>query len=146
MTTNEYVRMKAENYRTALEMIELGDAIQWRPLAGFPGLDMVPLRDDLDEANGRGARTRLVRFAPGAETTARLVHPYWEEVLVMSGDLSNKDTPQGTDASQGRQTAPRYSLRPPGTPHGPFVSRGGCVLFEVQYFLAESWSRHDQGN
>ncbi|WP_171020379.1 cupin domain-containing protein [Cupriavidus sp. 2SB] len=138
--------MKDKNYCTAIEMIELGDATQWRPLAGFPGLETVLLRDDLDEVNRRGARTRLVRFAAGVETSASLVHPYWEEVLVISGDLSNKDARQEIGASHDRHTPLRYSLRPPGTPHGPFVSRGGCVLFEVQYFLAESRSSHEQGN
>jgi hypothetical protein len=135
--------MEVKTPRDALEMIELGEDIQWRQLQGFPGLEFFPLGDTLDEQNGRGARTRLVRFAPGAETTARLVHPYWEEVLIISGELSNANPATGAEEEAGGPSARRahtplrYSLRPPGTSHGPFVSRTGCILFEVQYFLAE---------
>jgi len=30
--------------------------------------------------------------------------------------------------------SPAYSIRPPGTPHGPFTSHHGCLLLEIQYF------------
>ena len=42
----------------------------------------------LDETNKRGTRTRLLRFAPGVFTTTPFVHDYWEEVYLVSGDLT----------------------------------------------------------
>lgn len=135
--------MEERTPRHALEMIELGDEIQWQKLQGFPGLEFFSLGDTLDEQNHRGARSRLVRFAPGAVTTARLVHPYWEEVLILSGELASAEPSAVAEVDTeepsacDRPMSLRYSLRPPGTPHGPFVSLGGCVLFEVQYFLTE---------
>ena len=90
------------------------------------------LAGSLDEANKRGSRTRLLKLEPGAFTTAPFVHTYWEEVYLLSGDLI-----VGNDAKgQGGEkfTPPTYACRPPGTPHGPFKSDGGCVLFEIHYF------------
>ena len=31
-------------------------------------------------------------------------------------------------------TAPTYAVRPPRVPHGPFSSRGGCIMFEMNYY------------
>jgi hypothetical protein len=137
--------MKEKNRRAALEMLELGADLRWTPMAGFPGLEAVTLGDDLNEQEGRGARTRLVRFSPGAMTGDRLIHSYWEEVLVLSGRLATRDTDAADKHARDRtrnseasnDPAMRYSLRPPGTAHGPFISLEGCVLFEVQYFLAD---------
>lgn len=117
--------------RTHIEMLPVDLHGGWHTLAGFPpGLEVKVLADDLDESARSGARTRLVRFAPGAATHSQLVHAYWEEAYVLSGDLyALADTP-GRHAN-----TPSYSCRPPGTPHGPFASAHGCVLFEVQYFM-----------
>jgi hypothetical protein len=118
--------------RCHIEMQPLDFETGWQALAGFPeGLEVKLLSDDLDEANKTGGRTRLVRFAPGTATTTALIHDYWEEAFVISGQLGF--------AESGKSTAdrmPAYSCRPPGTPHGPFVSRDGCVLLEVQYYAA----------
>jgi len=109
--------------------VDLDDG--WQALPGFPaGLDIKILADDLDEVGKTGARTRLVRFAPGAATQAPLVHDYWEEVFLLSGSLAADD-----DALAA--AAPSYACRPPGTPHGPFRSTSGCVMLEVQYYVAD---------
>lgn len=125
--------------RVHIEMARASDE-GWVALEGFPdGLEVQLLADDLDERRGRGGRSRLVRFAPGAYTRQTLVHDYWEEVFVLSGDLVPLDgTADGeSDASAPGENDYRYSCRPPGTPHGPFRSHRGCVLFEVQYFLPD---------
>lgn len=114
--------------RPHIEMAPVDLDSSWEPLAGFAGLETKLLASDLDEAAQTGARSRLVRFAPGAQTTGTLAHPYWEEIFLLSGDLYALGNPLAPSQ------APLHTLRPPGTPHGPFGSRAGCVLFEVQYF------------
>ncbi|MGO4330376.1 cupin [Cupriavidus sp. 2TAF22] len=121
--------------RAHIEMMALSQDEGWCVLDGFPaGLEVRVLADDLDEAAQCGARTRLVRFAPGAVTQGTLVHGYWEEVFLISGDLQALDESPRL-SSNAVPPLHTYSCRPPGTPHGPFVSRRGCILFEVQYFL-----------
>ena len=117
--------------RAHVEMAPLDLASGWSPLPGFDGLEVKLLASDLDEARRCGARSRMVRFAAGALTRGALVHGYWEEVYVLCGDMFALDRPEAPSL------APMYSVRPPGTPHGPFGSRNGCVLLEIQYF-AES--------
>ena len=49
----------------------------------------------LDETNKRGSRTRLLRFDAGTYTTKPFVHEYWEEVFLVSGDLTVGNDEQG---------------------------------------------------
>ena len=77
-------------------------------------------------------RTRLLKIAPGAYTTKPFVHEYWEEVYLISGDLTVGNDEKGEG---GTSYAPNtYASRPPGAYHGPFKSKNGCVLFEIHYF------------
>lgn len=72
--------------------------------------------------------TRILSFAPGTDTTpaGTQIHPFWEEVYVLSGSL--------TDLRLKRTfVAGTYACRPPGMAHGPWVSTDGCVTFEVRY-------------
>lgn len=105
----------------------------WETMPGYPsGIRQKILSGALDEGARRGSRTRLLRFDPGMFTTERFVHDYWEEVFLVSGDLT-----VGNDAERrgGERFAPfTYACRPPGAPHGPFRSDGGCLLFEIHYF------------
>jgi len=105
----------------------------WETPPGYPpGIQQKILAGELDEAAGRGHRTRLLRFAAGEFTTAPFVHDYWEEVYLLSGDLT-----VGNDASGagGESFAPNtYACRPPGVHHGPFKSERGCVLLEMHYY------------
>jgi hypothetical protein len=105
----------------------------WQNIAGYPsGITEKILSGALDEKNCRGSRTRLLRFEPGVFTTAPFVHTYWEEVFLVSGDLTvgNDDKGQG-----GTNFQPfTYACRPPGAAHGPFFSKGGCILLEMHYF------------
>src|SRR5205085_2686169 len=69
-----------------------------------------------------GVATRMLRFIPGADTSAFgvVVHDFWEEVYILEGslhDLSlNQSFPAGT-----------YACRPPGMKHGPWRAPEGCV-------------------
>lgn len=70
--------------RRYLEMQPLDLKSGWEALPGFPdGLEAKVLADDMNELNKTGARTRLVRFAPGTATEVPLIHDYWEEVCLL---------------------------------------------------------------
>jgi hypothetical protein len=108
-------------------------AAGWETMRGYPPtIRQKVLASDLDEQRKMGSRTRLLRFDPGAYTTAPFVHDHWEEVYLLEGDLA-----VGSDA-QGRGgevfEAPTYACRPPGAAHGPFKSRRGCLLYEIHYY------------
>jgi len=98
----------------------------WETPPGYPeGIQQKILAGSLDEEQGTGSRTRLLRFDPGAFTTEPFEHECWEEVFLVSGDL----------IVGGDSFSPfTYACRPPHTPHGPFRSEGGCLIFEIHYF------------
>ena len=105
----------------------------WHVPPGYPdGIEQKILAGSLDEENKPGNRTRLLRFAPGVFTTAPFVHDYWEEVYLVSGDLTvgNDENGEGGEAFSPNT----YACRPPGAYHGPFKSDGGCVLLEIHYY------------
>lgn len=105
----------------------------WEVPPGYPsGIKQKILSGALDEANKKGSRTRLLKFDPGVYTTAPFVHEYWEEVFLVTGDLTvgNDDKGEG-----GENFKPfTYAVRPPGAFHGPFKSQTGCMLLEIHYF------------
>jgi hypothetical protein len=105
----------------------------WEVPPGYPpGFYQKVLASDLDEVRKRGSRTRLLRIDAGAFSTEPFVHDHWEEVYLLQGDLI-----VGNDsAGQGRESfaAPTYACRPPGVRHGPFSSRGGCMMYELHYY------------
>jgi hypothetical protein len=97
-----------------------------------PGFAQKVLASDIDEATKRGSRTRLLRIEPGAYSTEPFVHDHWEEVFLVQGDLvvGNDAKGQGGKSS----SAFTYACRPPGVLHGPFATRGGCLLYEIHYY------------
>ena len=104
----------------------------WETPPGYPkGIQQKILSGTLDEANSRGARTRLLRFAPGVSTTASLCTNTRKRFFWFQAIWSSVMTPTATAASPPPNT---YACRPPGAYHGPFKSNSGCVLFEVHYF------------
>ena len=105
----------------------------WEVPAGYPpGIEQKILSGALDEKSGNGTRTRLLRFQPGVYTTAPFVHEYWEEVYLVSGDLTVGNDAQGQGGTPF--SANTYACRPPGAAHGPFKSNGGCLLYEIHYY------------
>ncbi|MCC7166444.1 MAG: hypothetical protein IT565_02645 [Rhodospirillales bacterium] len=105
----------------------------WEVPDGYPpGIQQKILSGSLDEAKKRGSRTRLLRFQPGVFTTAPFVHEYWEEVFLVSGDLTVGNDAQGKGGESFKPLT--YACRPPGVHHGPFKSVGGCLLLETHYY------------
>ncbi|MEP9380013.1 cupin [Aquabacter sp. CN5-332] len=105
----------------------------WEVPAGYPkGIQQKILSGGLDEQNKSGSRTRLLRFDAGEFTTKPFVHEYWEEVFLVSGDLTVGNDEHGNG---GEAFGPfTYAVRPPGAFHGPFKSEKGCILMEIHYF------------
>ena len=105
----------------------------WAVPPGYPeGIQQKILAGDLDEDAKAGSRTRLLRFDPGIYTTQPFVHDYWEEVYLISGDLTvgNDENGEGGEAFEPNT----YACRPPGAFHGPFKSNEGCLLLEIHYY------------
>ena len=116
-----------------LEFRGLDLSAGWHTLPGYPPTIMEKiLASDLDERRKMGSRTRLLRFEPGAFTTAPFVHDHWEEVFLFEGDLTVGNDAQGRGGEPFQ--APTYACRPPGAYHGPFKSDGGCLLLETHYY------------
>ncbi len=119
--------------KSAIDFHRLDMETGWEPAPGAaPGIEQKMLSGSLDEEKRIGVRTRLIRFQPGAIAPDTFVHPYWEEVYLISGELivGNDETGKG-----GQSFAqPCYACRPPGTVHGPFASPQGCLFLEIQYF------------
>ena len=96
----------------------------WEVPAGYPaGIQQKIISGGLDEQNRHGTRTRLLRFEPGVHTTKPFSHEYWEEVYLVSGDLTVGNDEMG----EGGTSFPpnTYACRPPHAPHGPFKSIKG---------------------
>jgi hypothetical protein len=90
------------------------------------------LSGSLDPAMKQGSRTHLLKFPPGFHTPKPVLHDFWEEVFLVSGDLTvgNDENGNGGALFSGYT----YAVRPPGVWHGPFKSNGGGLLFEIHYY------------
>jgi hypothetical protein len=105
----------------------------WHVPAGYPqGIQQKILSGELNEKSRQGSRTRFLRFEPGVFTTKPFVHEYWEEVYLVSGDLTVGSDEHGLNGSSFQPNT--YACRPPGVFHGPFKSENGCLLLEIHYF------------
>ena len=102
------------------------DGVEWTPAMGgvVPGLEERILASDPTS----GVATRMLRFAPGTNTSAAgpQAHPFWEEVYILEGSLHDLTL----DQVFSRGT---YACRPPGMRHGPWIAPEGCLTFEVRY-------------
>jgi hypothetical protein len=116
-----------------IEFLTLDMHLGWATPEGYPdGIKQKILASDIDEKRRTGSRTRLLRFDPGVFTTAPFVHDHWEEVYLLSGDLTVGNDAEGKGGEEF--LSPTYACRPPGVHHGPFKSENGCMLFEIHYY------------
>ena len=123
----------------SLEVTGRKPEMEFTPVGGFEWIPVEPGVPGLTERilaphGDTGVATRMLRFAPGTDTSAMgtLTHDFWEEVYILSGSMT--DLVLGTTYGAGS-----YACRPPGMRHGPWVAPDGCVTFEVRY------PAHDQG-
>jgi ChrR Cupin-like domain len=116
-----------------LEFHSLDMGAGWETPEGYPpGFKQKILASDLDEANKKGSRSRLLKVEPGSFSTEPFIHDHWEEVFLLEGDLIVGNDAQGNGGEQFH--AKTYACRPPGVYHGPFKSEKGCVMFEIHYY------------
>ncbi len=127
--------VKRKEHREFFGIDPRSAALDWRLLPSAAGrIEEAILADNLDPATGTGSRTSLARWSAGALMDQPVVHDFSEEVFVVEGDFV-----VGCDArGEGGQAFGPYTFacRPPGAVHGPFASRGGCVLLEFQFYEA----------
>ncbi|PPK63633.1 cupin domain-containing protein [Actinokineospora auranticolor] len=98
----------------------------------IPGGDPLITHKVLAADPESGVGTRLLRYAPGADSSPMGVqrHDFWEEVYILEGSF--------TDLTLNETfTAGMYACRPPGMAHGPWRSDEGVLTFEVRYRLDE---------
>ncbi|HVE39581.1 MAG TPA: cupin domain-containing protein [Planctomycetota bacterium] len=99
--------------------------VAWTPVPnGVPGLSEKILAAD----PASRVATRLLKWEPGSDTTpaGTQTHEFWEEVYILEGSI--RDLRLDRTFTKGM-----YACRPPGMPHGPWVSPDGCLTFEVRY-------------
>jgi hypothetical protein len=73
-----------------------------------------------------------MKIEPGSYTMQPFVHDHWEEVFLFQGDLVVGNDENGKGGVVFK--APTYAVRPGGIFHGPFTTRGGCMMFELHYY------------
>ena len=98
------------------------------PFTICPGDDPQITERVLSKDKRNGVATRILRYEPGADSTAMGVqrHDFWEEVYIIEGSF--EDLTLGQTFSAGE-----YACRPPGMPHGPWRTDEGVLTFEVRY-------------
>lgn len=101
------------------------ELLPWQPEEGIEGLYSKTLSED----SATGSYTRLLKFLPGTDTSAAGVqrHDFWEEIWMVGGAIH--DLTLDRTFIKGM-----YACRPPGMPHGPWVSTHGAITFEVRNY------------
>ena len=101
------------------------ELLPWQPEAGIEGLYSKTLANDPDT----GSYTRMLKFLPGTDTSAAGVqrHDFSEEVWMVQGSIHDLTLDQTFIEGM-------YACRPPGMPHGPWVSPHGAITFEVRNY------------
>ena len=107
-----------------IEFVDTDTSYAWRPVKG----DTLGIKEKiLSEDPQTESYTRLLKFPPGIRTEEILVHDFWEEVLILEGEL--------IDLTKKRTFGVGfYACRPPGMKHGPYEIPRGCVTFEIRYY------------
>src|SRR5699024_696348 len=109
-------------------------AVEFKTIYSVDFTYMVPYVERVSQAvlaedPQTGAVTRVLKFAPGADTSAQgvQVHDCWEELFIFEGSI--------TDLRLNRTfRAGDWATRPPGMEHGPWISERGAKMFEVRYY------------
>ena len=105
----------------------------WQPVPGHvAGITQLVLGDNLDPATRTGSRTRLIHWAAGTLLPEPVTHDYREEILVLEGDLVVGCDADGSGGTAFTKMA--FATRPAGVAHGPFTTREGCLMLELDIY------------
>ena len=112
---------------------QVAAGITWQPVPGFESkISELVLSDNLDPHAHTGSRTRLARWASGTLLELPVEHDYHEEILVLEGDLV---VGCDVDGLGGEAFGPyTFASRPAGVWHGPFTTRTGCLMLEIDSY------------
>jgi hypothetical protein len=111
-----------------IEFIDVDTHYEWKPVEG----DTLGIKEKiLSRDPETKSYTRLLKFPPGIKTAETLVHDFWEEVLIVEGELIDLAKKQTFGAGF-------YACRPPGMKHGPYHIPRGCTTFEIRYYLEKT--------
>ena len=99
------------------------DSLPWIPVEGMEGA----VQKILNVNPESGSISRLLKFSPGAHSTEKFVHDFYEEVYIIEGSVM--DTTLNLTFHKGY-----YGYRHPGMIHGPYYSPNGALQFEVRNF------------
>lgn len=111
-----------------IEFIDVDTHYEWKPVEG----DTLGIKEKiLSRDPETKSYTRLLKFPPGIKTAETLVHDFWEEVLIVEGELIDLAKNQTFGAGF-------YACRPPGMKHGPYHIPRGCTTFEIRYYLEKT--------
>jgi hypothetical protein len=106
-----------------IEFVDTDTHYVWRPVEG----DTLGIKEKILSVDPETkSYSRLLKLPPGIRTTETLAHDFWEEELILGGemiDLGKKQT----------FCAGFYACRPPGTKHGPYDIPRGCITFQIRY-------------
>ena len=103
-----------------IEFIDVDTHYEWKPVEG----DTLGIKEKiLSRDPETKSYTRLLKFPPGIKTAETLVHDFWEEVLIVEGELIDLAKIQTFGAGF-------YACRPPGMKHGPYHIPRGCTLLK----------------
>lgn len=96
-------------------------ALLWSPDPSITGVSHKALSRDES-----GAATQLTRWEAGLDTSLEGVirHDFAEEVYLLSGELTDLSLKQTFLAGS-------YTSRQPDMPHGPYVTRTGCIMLVI---------------
>jgi len=71
-----------------IEFIDVDTHYEWKPVEG----DTLGIKEKiLSRDPETKSYTRLLKFPPGIRTQELLVHDFWEEVLILEGELIDLD-------------------------------------------------------
>ena len=105
----------------------------WQPVPGHvTGITQLVLGDSLDPQTRTGSRTRLIHWAAGTLMAEPVTHDYREEIVVLEGDLVVGCDPDGSGGTTFTPHA--FATRPAGVAHGPFTTRQGCLMLELDLY------------
>ena len=113
----------------SIEFGPLDFADGFDPVPGKPLVSVKVLSDTLDHDAKSGQRTRLIKVKAGYSNGPH-DHPYWEELVILSGSLYEGDPA----VEEKKHVTNAHARRAPGHMHGPVRTEETCCLFEVNWY------------